>query len=87
MKLMTYKQLVSIKGIPFTQRYLRTLMKEGKFPKSIKLITNGRIAWDEKEIDDWLRGRAEMRQPVEPLTPPPPPVPEPGNIGSLLRRH
>jgi predicted DNA-binding transcriptional regulator AlpA len=46
-------------GIRYVRQSLHRLEKAGKFPKHIKLTENGRCAWVESEVHDWLRERIE----------------------------
>jgi predicted DNA-binding transcriptional regulator AlpA len=48
----TYEELAERKGIRLSRRRIQQLMKEGKFPKSLR---HGRMRyWIESAIDDWL---------------------------------
>jgi|ERR1017187_561074 prophage regulatory protein len=37
-----------------------TLIRKGKFPKQVKL-TDGRVGWDESEIESWIQSRKAGR--------------------------
>jgi predicted DNA-binding transcriptional regulator AlpA len=50
MKLITFHQLKSEKGHPFTRIHTMRLVKAGKFPAPLQLSEH-RIAWAEDEID------------------------------------
>ncbi len=57
MRMLSYKDLKPEKGIPYSEEWLRELVKAGKFPKPIRLGGN-RIAFIETDIDRWLKDRA-----------------------------
>lgn len=62
MRLITYKELKPLKGIPFSREHLRRLEAEGKFPKRVRLAEGGDYyGYVEKEIDDYLAARAAAR--------------------------
>lgn len=47
----------------FTERGLRDMEREGRFPKRFKLNPDGRaVGWLESEVQDWLRQRAASRE-------------------------
>ena len=55
MKLIAYEELNPRWGISLSLVQLRRLWNAGRFPKPIKMgFDRGRIAFIEKEIDDWL---------------------------------
>jgi prophage regulatory protein len=58
-RVLSYADLKS-KGIPFSKVWIAKLVKDGKFPKPIRLGEN-RNAFIETEIDKWLRDRAAER--------------------------
>jgi prophage regulatory protein len=62
-RLLSFQELKSKKGINFSREHVRRLMKAHRFPKAIKLgdAPNGRVAWSESEIDDWLADRLAER--------------------------
>ena len=60
MKFLTFAQLKTQKGVPYTRRHLRDLCKEGKFPKPVELC-EARIAWVEGEVDAWLSAKVALR--------------------------
>ena len=60
MKFITYAELKPVKGIGYTRRHLRDLVRDGKFPKPIEL-SEARIAWVEDEVDAWLAEKAALR--------------------------
>jgi prophage regulatory protein len=57
-KLLSFAELKSAKGIPFSRQHIHRLVSAGQFPQPIKLglATN---AWLENEIDAWLEARIE----------------------------
>jgi prophage regulatory protein len=56
-KLLVFKELKSVKGIPYTCDHLLRLEKAGMFPKRIRLgqWKRSRVAWLDSEIDDYIR--------------------------------
>ena len=46
-------------GITFSRGHIWRLEASGQFPRRIKLTENGRCAWVESEVHDWLRDRIE----------------------------
>jgi predicted DNA-binding transcriptional regulator AlpA len=66
MRLLTYEDLHTLKGISFTKTWIVELMKRDLFPRALK-ITNQSIAWREDEVDTWIesRPRAQYAAPVE----------------------
>jgi prophage regulatory protein len=53
------------RGIRFSRQHLHRLIRQGKFPRPVKLSgsPNGRNAWDEETIDRWCEDRkAEARK-------------------------
>jgi prophage regulatory protein len=60
MRVISFPQLKSEKGVPYSQVWVRELIARGEFPKPIKIGAN-RVAFIESEIDDWLRARAKER--------------------------
>ena len=51
------------RGINLSERQLRRLEAEGKFPQRIHLSTY-RVAWDADEIERWCQARRDAREPV-----------------------
>ncbi len=63
MRLITYKELRPLKGIPFSREHLRRLEADGKFPKRVRLAEGGDYyGYVEKEIDEYLAARAAARE-------------------------
>ncbi|MGR7526970.1 AlpA family transcriptional regulator [Klebsiella aerogenes] len=57
-KLLRLRQVIDKTGIGRSQIYL--YMKNGTFPKSIK-IGPASVAWLESEINDWIRHKSDRR--------------------------
>lgn len=52
------------KGISYSDAQIYRKIKDGSFPRPIRLGAN-RVAWPENEIDDWINARiAERTAPV-----------------------
>jgi prophage regulatory protein len=61
-RIITFKELKALKGIPFSREHLRRLEAAGKFPKRVRLAEGGdSYGYLEKEIDDYLTARAAAR--------------------------
>jgi prophage regulatory protein len=60
MKILSYPELRTEKGIRFSRQWLAKLVADGKFPAPVKLgaATCGYV---ESEIDAWLKARAAER--------------------------
>jgi predicted DNA-binding transcriptional regulator AlpA len=61
MRLLTYKQLRTEKGITYSRTHLRRISDPASewyqgFPLPIE-VSPGRIGWIEEEVDEWLRSR------------------------------
>ena len=62
MRIITFKELKSVKGIPFSREHIRRLEADGKFPKRVRLAPGGDYyGYVEKEIDEYLVARAADR--------------------------
>jgi predicted DNA-binding transcriptional regulator AlpA len=61
MKVLSYDDLQTEKGINFSRQWVRKLVNAGKFPRPISLGGGARVAFVESEIDDWLRARVRER--------------------------
>jgi prophage regulatory protein len=59
MTFLNYRDLKR-KGIPFSRVYVGRMVKEGRFPKPVKLGDKVN-SWIETEIDDWIAGRIAVR--------------------------
>ena len=62
MKVLSFPQLESAKGIRYSRRHVRRLELAGEFPKSIALSPST-IGWIEEEIDAWIASR--RRKPIK----------------------
>jgi prophage regulatory protein len=63
LRLLTFPELKSLKGICFSVQWTNTLVRQGLFPKPLKL-SPGRMGtnhWVESEVDQWLRTRMAAR--------------------------
>ncbi len=60
MKMLSFDELQSQKGIRYTRRHLTRKCDAGEFPRPVRL-GGRRIAWCEDEIDEWLLGRIAER--------------------------
>jgi prophage regulatory protein len=56
MRLLSFDELRTEKGIPYTRQHIHRLIRAGRFPHPIKIsgAANGVNAWDEHEIDAHL---------------------------------
>jgi prophage regulatory protein len=61
MKLLSFDQLRSEKGISYSKVHLWRLEKTDKFPKRVPLGAS-RHGWVDSEIDDWLLERMASRK-------------------------
>jgi len=59
MKLLTKKQVRE--KVTYSFAHIDRLEAAGKFPNRVHL-GQSRVAWDEKEIDDWIRDRLAERE-------------------------
>lgn len=46
--------------IPYSKVHIYRLMRDGRFPKAVKLGEN-RVAWVSEEIDQWITTRIRSR--------------------------
>jgi prophage regulatory protein len=60
MKIIGYDELRPAKGIRYSPQWIRVMVKEGKFPKPIK-VGERATGFIEAEIDAWLSARAAER--------------------------
>jgi len=65
-KLVANNRLIRIKSVigitSISKSYVYQLVREGKFPKPIQLIKNGKaVAWIESEIQAWVESRIADR--------------------------
>jgi prophage regulatory protein len=63
MKILSYHDLKSLKGISYSKTQLWRLEKGGKFPRRVPLSgnPNGRHGWVDSEIDAWIQARIAER--------------------------
>jgi predicted DNA-binding transcriptional regulator AlpA len=61
MRMLTSAELRTVKGIPFTLQWLCKLVRDGHFPKPVKLGTGHRNLWLESEIDDYIARKLAER--------------------------
>jgi len=56
MRLLSFRDLKAIKGIPYSRAHIHRLVKRGQFPPPIKVNASrhGVNAWSESEIDRYL---------------------------------
>jgi len=59
-RLLSYDELRSQKGIPYSKVHLWRLERQGKFPRRVRL-GESRHGWLESEIDDWVLERMAAR--------------------------
>jgi prophage regulatory protein len=60
MRLLSFPELKSKKGIRFSRVHIGRLVKAGKFPQPIN-IGDRNIAWVEEEVDDLIVARLAQR--------------------------
>ena len=60
MRILSFDELRTLKGVPYSKVHLWRLEREGKFPKRVPLGAS-RHGWLESEIDDWLLERMASR--------------------------
>jgi prophage regulatory protein len=60
MRLITFGELRPAKGINYSRDHLRRKCNAGEFPRPIP-VSDRRIAWIEKEVDQWLDARTRAR--------------------------
>jgi prophage regulatory protein len=61
MRVLSFPDLKSKKGIGFSRVHLYRLVDAGKFPRPIKLSEGRTVAWVEDEVDRWLMGMIAER--------------------------
>ncbi len=63
MRLITFAELKSLKGIGYSRVHIARLMKLGQFPQHVSIgeAANGHKAWLEEEIDSWIKARVAQR--------------------------
>ena len=58
-RLISAKELLRL--IPYSRMHVSRLEKSGKFPRRIKLSSNGRVGWSFLEVQRWIRDRKAER--------------------------
>jgi prophage regulatory protein len=61
-RMLIFDELKSVKGIPFSPQWISKLVRDGLFPKPIKLGLGNVNTWIEEEIDDWIAAKAAERE-------------------------
>jgi prophage regulatory protein len=61
MRILTQPELKTVKGIPYSPQWICKLVRDGLFPKPVKLGLGGRNGWIEEEIDNWIASKAAER--------------------------
>ena len=64
-RLLTYDELRSRKGVPYTRQHLARLEKAGLFP-SRRQVGPNRVAWLESELDEYARTLPRGTLPINP---------------------
>ena len=66
MRIITFKELKPLKGIPFSREHIRRLEANGKFPKRVRLAPGGDYyGYVEKEIDAHILSLIAQRDAAE----------------------
>ena len=58
---LSFPELESRKGIPYSRQYVDRLERADKFPTRIQLGGGNSVAWLEHEVDEWLLSRPRGR--------------------------
>ena len=58
-RLLTMKEVLDL--IPYSQPHIYRLIREGEFPRQIRLGPN-RVAWFESDILEWIEKKAVASQ-------------------------
>lgn|SRR5215831_13847752 len=71
LRLITYKELKPLKGIPYSRSEIRRKEAAGQFPKRITLAEGdgALIAWVEHEIDAYIAARMAARDAAKTAVP------------------
>ena len=59
-RVLSYSDLQTEKGVRFSRQWIRKLVKQGKFPKPVK-IGEASIGFIETEVDAWIEGLIAQR--------------------------
>jgi predicted DNA-binding transcriptional regulator AlpA len=62
MRMLSQPELESEKGTPFSPQWISKLVRDGLFPRPVKLGRGGRNLWIEEEIDKWIAAKAAERK-------------------------
>ena len=59
MRLVTWKELKSTYGVPYSAQHVMRLEAAHRFPKRLKLSAyrGGRVAWVAEEIEQWIKAQ------------------------------
>ena len=60
MRVLSFRDLREIKGLPYSRVHVERLVREGKFPPPVRL-SPARLAFVEAEVDQWLAERIAAR--------------------------
>ena len=60
-RLLVFPELKSVKGIPFSPQWISKLVRDGAFPRPVKLGLGNVNTWLESEIDAWIEAKAAER--------------------------
>jgi prophage regulatory protein len=63
-RILSFEDLRSEKGIPYSKVHLWRLERDGKFPKRVPL-GQSRHGWLDSEIDGWITARMAERDGME----------------------
>lgn len=61
-RLLTKRQLNTVKGIPYHPEHIMRLVRQGKFPAPFRLndSPNSRVVWREEDIDAYILRMAAL---------------------------
>jgi prophage regulatory protein len=59
MRILSFEELRTEKGVPYSKAHLWRLERDGKFPKRVPL-GESRHGWLDSEIDDWIVARMRI---------------------------
>ena len=60
-RLVSWKQLKEIYGLPYCRQHISRLEDMGQFPKRLKL-GNCRVAWLVEEVEAWISSKLSDRE-------------------------
>jgi prophage regulatory protein len=64
MRILSFEELRSEKGIPYSKVHIWRLERDGKFPKRVPLGAS-RHGWSDSEVDEWIAARMAQRDSAE----------------------